>query len=58
MDRKIIVAGHISYDITPQIYDTNGKNFAKLLKPGKLIKCGQGDSGKWRSCKQYRYGIA
>jgi len=26
MDRKIIVAGHISYDITPQIYDTKGKN--------------------------------
>ena len=30
MDRKIIVAGHISYDITPQIYDTKGKNFGKL----------------------------
>ncbi|MBF1259745.1 MAG: carbohydrate kinase family protein, partial [Lachnoanaerobaculum sp.] len=41
MDRKIIVAGHISYDITPQIYDTKGKNFGKLLKPGKLINVGR-----------------
>ena len=41
MDRKIIVAGHISYDITPQIYDTNGKNFVKILKPGKLINIGR-----------------
>ena len=41
MDRKIIVAGHISYDITPQIYDTNGKNFGNILKPGKLINVGR-----------------
>ena len=41
MKKKIIVVGHISYDITPQIYDTNGKNFAKLLKPGKLINVGR-----------------
>ena len=33
MDRKIIVAGHISYDITPVIYDTNGRDFGKLVKP-------------------------
>ena len=46
MDRKIIVAGHISYDITPQIYETKGKNFGKLLKPGKLINVGRATVAK------------
>ena len=41
MDKKIIVAGHISYDITPVIYSTKGKDFGKLIKPGKLINIGK-----------------
>ena len=41
MKKKIIVAGHISYDITPIIYNTNGKDFGKLIKPGKLINIGK-----------------
>lgn len=41
MNKKIIVAGHISYDITPVIYSTKGKDFGKLIKPGKLLNIGK-----------------
>lgn len=41
MRKKIIVAGHISYDITPQLDKDMGKNLSKILKPGKLVNVGK-----------------
>ena len=40
-EKKIIVAGHISCDITPSFYPTRGKSLGSLLKPGKLIHIGK-----------------
>ena len=37
---RIIVAGHISLDITPVFYNEEGIDSAKLLSPGKLIEVG------------------
>ena len=38
---KIIVAGHISYDMTPAFEGTGKSSLAELLKPGKLVNVGK-----------------
>jgi len=36
----VVVAGHICLDLIPKFSEEAGKNFANLLKPGKLIEVG------------------
>lgn len=40
MSKKIVVAGHISLDITPSFGNKENQSFAQLLKPGKLTDVG------------------
>ena len=37
----VVVAGHICLDLTPRFSEESGRNFATLLKPGKLIEVGE-----------------
>lgn len=38
--RRIMVAGHISLDITPEFRNSGKQKFSELLMPGKLINVG------------------
>lgn len=38
--KKIMVAGHISLDITPQFYNSGKQKFSEILMPGKLVHVG------------------
>ena len=40
-NRKIIVAGHISLDITPVFNSSDGKKILKSFRPGKLLEAGK-----------------
>ncbi len=40
-NRKIIVAGHISLDITPVFNSSDGKKVLKSFQPGKLLEAGK-----------------
>lgn len=40
-NRKIIVAGHISLDITPVFTGSDGKKLLKSFQPGKLLEVGK-----------------
>ncbi|WP_333791769.1 carbohydrate kinase family protein [Muricomes intestini] len=44
--KKIIVAGHISLDITPAFENASGKRFFDILKPGKLVNVGAAQISK------------
>lgn len=39
--KRIIVAGHMSLDITPAISNSECQDISKLLKPGKLLQVGE-----------------
>lgn len=41
MDKKIVVAGHISVDITPVFPEGRKKSLSQVLCPGKLIRTGE-----------------
>lgn len=43
MKKKVIVAGHICLDITPEISGKNGKKVGEILMPGKLLNVGNAD---------------
>lgn len=43
MKKKVIVAGHICLDITPEFSDKKGKKLGDLLTPGKLLNVGNAD---------------
>lgn len=38
--KKIMVAGHISLDITPRFYNSGKQKFSEILMPGKLVHVG------------------
>ncbi len=38
MEKKIVVAGHISVDITPVFQSSKKKSISQVLCPGKLIR--------------------
>ncbi|CUX37712.1 carbohydrate kinase family protein [Clostridium sp. C105KSO13] len=44
--KKIIVAGHISLDITPVFENSSRQRFSDLLKPGKLVNVGTAQISK------------
>ena len=39
--KKVVVAGHISLDITPVFKNSGGQKFSALLRPGKLLRVGK-----------------
>lgn len=39
--KKVVVAGHISLDITPVFQNREGQKLTNLLSPGKLLKVGE-----------------
>jgi sugar/nucleoside kinase (ribokinase family) len=39
--KKIVVAGHISLDITPVFKNSGDQKFSALLRPGKLLRVGK-----------------
>ncbi len=39
--KKVVVAGHISLDITPVFKNSCGQKFSALLRPGKLLRVGK-----------------
>ena len=41
MEKKIVVAGHISVDITPVFQSSKKKSISQVLCPGKLIRTGE-----------------
>ena len=41
MEKKIVVAGHISVDITPVFQGNKKKSISQVLCPGKLIRTGE-----------------
>ena len=41
MEKKIVVAGHISVDITPVFQGSKKKSVSQVLCPGKLIRTGE-----------------
>lgn len=41
MEKKIVVAGHISVDITPVFQGSKKKSISQVLCPGKLIRTGE-----------------
>ncbi len=40
-NKKVIVAGHISLDITPVFHNSGEQKFSALLRPGKLLRVGK-----------------
>ena len=40
MNKKVIVAGHICVDITPEVLGKKVSNLNEILAPGKLIPSG------------------
>ena len=40
MEKKIVVAGHISVDMTPVFQGSKKKSLSQILCPGKLIRTG------------------
>ena len=41
MEKKIVVAGHISVDMTPVFPGSKKKSLSQILCPGKLIRTGE-----------------
>lgn len=40
-NKRVVVAGHISLDITPVFQNSGGQTLDELLKPGKLLRVGE-----------------
>lgn len=40
-NKKVIVAGHISLDITPEFQNSGKQKLSELLRPGKLLQVGK-----------------
>ena len=38
--KKIMVAGHISLDITPEFHNSGTQKFSEILRQGKLVNVG------------------